>query len=244
MATFGFQSGVGTSVETGEIADGAVTNAKVNASAAIDQSKLNLSITNSEVSAVAAIAQSKLNLSITNTEVNASAGIVDTKLAQIATAGKVSGAALTSLTSVPSGAGLLPAANTPAPPVGHGVFTRVGNAADSTVTQAHGLGKTPTLVFVSCGANPADGGNGAIGFSFGSYAPGATTTAMIRTNTVGTTLDDGGTDTTNVLYAQFGTGVNGTVVATLTADSTNLSFAFVKSGTTDASTLKIHWWCF
>lgn len=40
MATFGGQSGVGTSVETGELADGAVTNAKVSDTAAIARTKL------------------------------------------------------------------------------------------------------------------------------------------------------------------------------------------------------------
>jgi len=50
-------------------------------------------------------------LLITNAKVAAAAGIVDTKLATISTAGKVSGAALTLLTSVPSGAGKLPLAN-------------------------------------------------------------------------------------------------------------------------------------
>ena len=50
---------------------------------------------------------------IVNADINASAGIVDTKLAQITTAGKVSGAALTSLASIPAGAGVIPAANLP-----------------------------------------------------------------------------------------------------------------------------------
>jgi len=50
-------------------------------------------------------------LQITNAKVHASAGIVDTKLAQITTASKVSGAAITLLTSVPSGAGALPLIN-------------------------------------------------------------------------------------------------------------------------------------
>ena len=50
-------------------------------------------------------------LLITNAKVAAAAGIVDTKLATISTAGKVSGAALTSLTSVPAGAGKVPVAN-------------------------------------------------------------------------------------------------------------------------------------
>ena len=42
MATFGGASGLGSAVETGEITDGAVTNDKVNASAAIAYSKLAL----------------------------------------------------------------------------------------------------------------------------------------------------------------------------------------------------------
>lgn len=50
-------------------------------------------------------------LQITNEKVAAAAGIADTKLATISTAGKVSGAALSSLGSVPSGGGQLPIAN-------------------------------------------------------------------------------------------------------------------------------------
>jgi hypothetical protein len=48
---------------------------------------------------------------IVNDDVAADAAIVDTKLATISTASKVSGAALTSLTSVPAGAGKIPVAN-------------------------------------------------------------------------------------------------------------------------------------
>lgn len=51
------------------------------------------------------------DLQITNDKVSDSAAIVDTKLATISTAGKVTGAALTTLGDVPSGAGLLPLAN-------------------------------------------------------------------------------------------------------------------------------------
>lgn len=54
---------------------------------------------------------SDYNGSIDNTNITALAAIADTKLAQIVTAGKVSGAAFTSLTSVPAGAGLMPVAN-------------------------------------------------------------------------------------------------------------------------------------
>lgn len=53
------------------------------------------------------------NGNITNANCASGMALVDTKLAQITTAGKVSGAAITSLTSVPSGAGRLPAANSP-----------------------------------------------------------------------------------------------------------------------------------
>ena len=48
------------------------------------------------------------NGNITNANISASAGIVDTKLAQITTASKVSGAALSSLTSIPTDAGNIP----------------------------------------------------------------------------------------------------------------------------------------
>lgn len=51
------------------------------------------------------------SLQITNAKVHASAAIVDTKLAQITTAGKVSGTAITLLANLPSGSGNIPAAN-------------------------------------------------------------------------------------------------------------------------------------
>ncbi len=54
---------------------------------------------------------SDYNGNIDDTNLAASANISDTKLAQITTAGKVSGAALTSLSSIPVGAGQIPAAN-------------------------------------------------------------------------------------------------------------------------------------
>jgi hypothetical protein len=50
---------------------------------------------------------------IVNAQISSGAAIADSKLAQITTAGKVSGAALTSLDSIPAGAGVIPAANLP-----------------------------------------------------------------------------------------------------------------------------------
>jgi hypothetical protein len=51
--------------------------------------------------------------SIENADIAAGAAIVDTKLATISTAGKVNGASLTGLSSIPSGAGVIPASNLP-----------------------------------------------------------------------------------------------------------------------------------
>lgn len=56
------------------------------------------------------------NGNITNANISGSAAIADSKLAQITTASKVSGAALTSLTSIVSGAGEIPLANIPTIP--------------------------------------------------------------------------------------------------------------------------------
>lgn len=53
----------------------------------------------------------EFNGNISNTNIASAAGIVDTKLAQITTSGKVSGAALTTLGSTPTGAGTLPSKN-------------------------------------------------------------------------------------------------------------------------------------
>ena len=55
----------------------------------------------------------EINGNLTTANIHPNAGIVDTQLAQITTASKVSGAAITLLTSVPSGAGALPLANAP-----------------------------------------------------------------------------------------------------------------------------------
>lgn len=62
---------------------------------------------------------SDYNGSISNVNISGSAAIADSKLAQITTASKVSGAALTSMGSLPSGAGQIPVENlTEAMPAG------------------------------------------------------------------------------------------------------------------------------
>lgn len=68
---------------------------------------------------------------IVNADINASAAIADTKLAQITTASKVSGSAITSLTSVPAGAGNLPIANLGAITTSHEVVMIIGNGTSA-----------------------------------------------------------------------------------------------------------------
>ena len=84
-----------------------------NSNFSVIYSDYNGNIDNTNIAPAAAIAYTKLVLtgSIVNADVSASAAIVDTKLAQITTASKVSGAAITLLTSLPSGAGVVPTAN-------------------------------------------------------------------------------------------------------------------------------------
>ena len=78
----------------------AIVNADLSSSAAVAYSKLNLTgnIVNADINSGAAIAYSKLALtgSVVNADIGAAAAIADTKLATISTAGKVSGAAITS----------------------------------------------------------------------------------------------------------------------------------------------------
>lgn len=66
MATFGFQTGVGTIVETAELEDGAVTNAKVAVTAAIARTKLaDVSATSRVVGRVSAGAGADEELTLT-----------------------------------------------------------------------------------------------------------------------------------------------------------------------------------
>jgi hypothetical protein len=78
------QSGAGGSLE---VKTGGISNAQINAAAAIAYSKLNLTgdIVNSDISASAAIAYSKLNLtgSVVNADIAAAAAIAYTKLAAL-----------------------------------------------------------------------------------------------------------------------------------------------------------------
>lgn len=116
-------------------------------------------------------------LQITNAKVSASAAIVDTKLAQITTASKVSGAAITSLGSVPSGGGQLPLAN---------------GGSNANLTAAAGK-----IVYTSASAMAltAAGTSGQLFQSAGTSAPGWTTATYPTTaGTSGNVLTSDGTN--------------------------------------------------
>ena len=92
----------------------------------------------------------EFNGSIDNANIKANAAIVDTKLATISTAGKVSGAALTSLGDIPSGAGEIPGANMGSiSSTGPNVFTATENNTTVLVTQDMALTESSYAVHVN-----------------------------------------------------------------------------------------------
>jgi len=92
---------------------------------------------------------SDYNGNITDVNISASASISDTKLGQITTAGKVSGAAITSLTSIPSGAGVIPVAN-----------LGTGTANSSTILLGSGsFGSLPYIKFTNTQSQNVGGGS-------------------------------------------------------------------------------------
>jgi hypothetical protein len=80
------------------------------------------------------------NGNITNANIAANAAIADSKLAQITTAAKVSGAALTSFANISASAGTIPIVNIP---ILHKVVTTTYSIATTGVQTITGAGFTP-----------------------------------------------------------------------------------------------------
>jgi hypothetical protein len=107
------------------------------------------------------------NLQVTDAKVSPTANISDTKLAQIATANKVNGSALTGLANTPSAAGVLPAENSP--------NKLKADASDTTPEYLDSL--IDTAQFQISGSDTLqlkDGGIGTEKLVNGSAAPGNT----------------------------------------------------------------------
>lgn len=105
-------------------------------------------------------------INIVNADISASAAIAGSKLATITTAGKVSGAALTSLSSTPSAAGALPVANIPSSiPYSKLTLTGAvlnadlaGSIADSKLSTISTAGKVSGAAFTSLSSIPSGAG--------------------------------------------------------------------------------------
>ncbi len=123
-----------TITDTAQIVDGVVSTADIAADAITKEKIATAQIEADEIATGAVGEPEILDGAIVNTDINAAAEIVDTKLAQIATADKVSGAALTSLASIPAGAGVIPSANVPTPALDNIVFSRPTIAAGTGAT--------------------------------------------------------------------------------------------------------------
>lgn len=114
------------------------------------------------------------NDSLVNADINSAAAIADTKLGTIATAGKVSGAALTLLPNIPAGAGVIPAANLPGISAKSGTGSRSAGTGPGTDQITHGLGTTPKFIRISAIASDGTVGGGVtLDMSVGSWTTGA-----------------------------------------------------------------------
>ncbi len=110
------------------------------------------------------------NGNITNANLSGSAGITDSNLAQITTASKVSGAALTSLSSTPSGAGVLPSANGGVPAGGIITWSGAISAIPTGWVICDGTNSTPDLTNLFIIHADADsGGTRDVGDTGGSH---------------------------------------------------------------------------
>ena len=180
-------------------------------------------IKDEDIAGAAAIAMSKLALAITNNEVAAGAAIVDTKLGTISTAGKVSGAALTSLASIPAGAGVIPTANLPTVIVfKNGDTTKDASDASGTQNIAHGLGKVPAKVKITAiGEQNSGGSNNYMNLSVSVYN-GTTQSSVSRYASAA----DG--SVVNIFRIGLGTNSN-YQTGVITFDATNIIITWTKT---------------
>jgi len=93
--------------------NGNITDANISNSAQIQYGKLLLTGSILDADLAGSISYSKLSLTGQILNADLAGSIADTKLNTISTTGKVSGASLTSLSSIPGGAGVIPVANLP-----------------------------------------------------------------------------------------------------------------------------------
>lgn len=121
----------------------------------------------------------------------------------------------------------------------NGTDSRAANAASGTQNIAHGLGVIPKKIKITTQITAGSGANVIHSQTIGVYD--GTTTSMLwweYNTTNATNQEDGGTDTTNIIYTQ----TNGDVkqVATVTFDATNIILAWTRTADA-AGTIQIMW---
>jgi len=161
---------------------------------------------------------------IVNADIDSNAQIVDTKLADISTAAKVSGAAITGLASVPSAAGELPSANIPVVGVAKG-GTNISSYAQGDVPYASGATTISKLAAGTAGQALTTGGTGANPSFAGmtaagdiEYHNGTTRTRLVK-GTSGQVLKMNSAETAPEWGSAGGAGFNAAIGATVVASS-------------------------
>jgi len=162
-------------------------------------------------------AMTDASLLITNAKCSPTMGLVDTKLAQITTAGKVSGTALTGLASIPVGAGVIPAAN----------LTSVAQkGANSDITSLSGL---TTPLSVAQGGNGNATGNNEIDFKAGDWIMSSVTTPRTGWTNVSATYSNKFIRINATPLTTGGADTHSHTNGTLTCDSHVLTIAEMPS---------------
>jgi len=178
---------------------------------------------------------SDYNGNITDANISGSAAISNSKLAQITTAGKVSGAALTSLSSIPSGAGAIPLLNlSSACSVVQDTYAMNTASGNQTIS---GAGFTPTKVIIlavvdntsaaSWGFDDATTHAGFYDSAFGTTSTvyGTMTSASIGLYTTSATVNQVGYVSS---FNSDGCVITWTRSVSVPAGTANLTFMFFK----------------
>jgi hypothetical protein len=185
-----------------------------------------------------------VNGQIDNTNISATAAIVDTKLATIATAGKISGAALTSLTSTPAAAGIIPIANLPK---GTGANQLVGCGTAGILPALDGSLLTNIAAATVSSAVLGTGSAGASNFLRGDRTWATVSTGALITSAYGSSgnVTNYTTTSANVLSVSKTITAGNTVFLSaagwISANSTAASrtYIYLYAGATSAQTIKI-----
>lgn len=227
-----------TIVSSNQINPGIIVNSDVNASAAIEGSKLqalsvganagvipSTGIADAHIAATAAIAFSKLASGTQGGVLIFGASGVPTAL----TNGS-DGQVLTS-----QGAGANAQWETPAGGMKTGVSSRAGDAASGDQVIAHGLGATPTKIEIIARWRTSVG---SYSESHGAW-DGTNNRAIFNLIQAANAVT--GTDATATVYAVDAAGTTDRQTATVAVDGTNITLTWTKTGTTSSTTIYFLW---